>query len=66
MSATPRCHKRHQRYEVFSHMRHSQQELAFLLLHASRLGTTVNVLFYKLTKYTADEIAAAPNLAALP
>ncbi len=65
-SASPRLFKRHQRYATFSRTRHSKQEIEFIDTQATRLGSTDDVIFAKLNKYTADQIAAAVNLAAIP
>lgn len=64
--ASPRLFARHVRYRKFARLNHSQQELAFLETQANRLSTTVATVYGKLNKYTAEQIAAAANLAAIP
>lgn len=66
INATPRLFARHVRHRAFARVNHSQQELAFLETQANRLTTTVAIVFGKLNKYTADQIAGAVNLAAIP
>lgn len=66
INATPRLFARHQRHRIFSRLNHSQQELAFLETQANRLVTTVAIVYAKLNKYTAAQIAGAVNLAAIP
>ncbi len=66
INASPRLFARHARYRTFSRVNHSQQELAFLETQANRLSTTVAIVFGKLSKYTADQIAGAASLAAIP
>lgn len=66
INASPRLFRRHLRHSSFNRLNHSQQELAFLETQANRLSTTVAIVFGKLNKYTAAQIAAAANLAAIP
>jgi hypothetical protein len=63
--ASPRLHKRHQRYANFTRLNHSKQELSFLSLQATRLGTTSAAIFGLLDSYTAEQIAAATSLGQL-
>ncbi len=64
--ASPREYNKHQRHAPFNELRHSQQALAFLAAQATRLSSTSAVIYAKLTKYGADRVKAAANLAALP
>lgn len=66
INASPRLFARHVRHRQFSRLDHNEQELAFLETQANRLSTTVAIVFGKLSNYTADQIAAAVNLAAIP
>lgn len=63
---TPRLYKRHQRHDVASRESHSHQEQEFLRVQAARLSTTTAIVFAKLTKYSAERIVSAANLAAIP
>lgn len=66
INASPRLFARHVRYRSFSRLNYSEQELAFLETQANRLSTTTAAVFAKLNKYTAEQIAGAVNLAAIP
>lgn len=63
---SPRLYKRHQRHDTASRESHSQQEQEFLRVQAARLSTTAAIVFAKLTSYSAEQIAGAANLAAIP
>lgn len=63
--ASPRSHKRHQRYANFSRLNHSKQELSFLTQQATRLGTTPANIFHLLDSFTAGQIKGAASLGAL-
>jgi hypothetical protein len=65
-SASQRLFARHVRHAPFDRLRYSQQELAFLERQANRLSSTVAIVYGKLSKYTAEQIAGATNLAAIP
>lgn len=63
---SPRLYKRHQRHDISARGTHSQQEQEFLRVQAARLSTTAAIVFSKLTKYSAEQVAGAANLAAIP
>ena len=63
--APPRLRKRHQRYAQFSRLNHSKQELSFLQVEATRLGTTVAAIFGALDSYTADQVYLAASKSAI-
>lgn len=65
-AVSPRLFKRHQRYANFSRLNYSKQQIEFIDTQAVRLGSSDSVIFAKLNTYTADQIAAAVNLAAIP
>jgi hypothetical protein len=64
--ASSREYNKHQRYSSKAKRRHDDQLAAFLAAQATRLSTTSATVFTKLTKYGADRVKAAANLAALP
>jgi hypothetical protein len=64
--ASPQSHSQHQRNRRFARVRHAKQFEAFLTVQAARLTSTTAVIFAKLDHYTADQIKAAANLAAIP
>lgn len=66
ITASNRLFSRYSRHRSFSRLRHNEQELAFLETQANRLSTTVAVVYSKLAKYSAERIAHAVNLAAIP
>lgn len=61
--ASPRSYKKHQRYANFSRLNHSKQELQFLTVEATRLGTTAALIFAALDSHTADQVRAATTAA---
>lgn len=63
---SPRLDKRHKRYASDARHGRSQQENEFLRVQAARLSTTTAILFGKLSKYSADQIANAASLSAIP
>jgi len=64
-NASPRLYRRHQRHAVYSRMRYSNQEQAFLTLQAARLSTTELVVYDALYKVTAGQIHSAANVGAI-
>lgn len=64
--ASAREYNKHQRHSNVARLRHSQQLAAFLAYQATRLSSTAAVVFAKVTKYGADRVKAAANLAAIP
>ncbi len=63
---SPREYNKHQRHSRFADLRHGAQDNAFLTQQATRLSSTPAVIFAKITKYGADSVKAAANLAAIP
>lgn len=69
-TTAPRCHSHHQRHRRFARVRilpsvHSDQFEQFLTVQATRLSSTTALIFAKLTKNTADRIAAASTFGSL-
>jgi hypothetical protein len=65
-NASPLSHSKHQRYRRLARVRHSKQFEEFLTVQATRLSTTTAAIFALLDSYTADMIAAAASVGALP
>lgn len=63
---SPRLDKRHTRHASDARHGRSQQENEFLRVQAARLSTTKAILFAKLSKYSAEQIASAASLSAIP
>lgn len=63
--ASPRLYKRHQRYANFNRLNHSKQELEFFAVQAARLSLSEAQIFSALDSFTADQIRAAADAAAL-
>ena len=61
-AASPRLHRRHQRYARDTRLNHSKQELEWLNVQAIRLSTTAAAVFAALDTMTADQIEAAGSL----
>ena len=59
-AATPRLHRRHQRYARDNRLNHSKQELEWLNAQAARLGGTATAatVFAALDSYTTEQIEA--------
>ena len=63
--ASPRLLKRHQRYARFARMRHSKQDLEWMQVQATRLGTSVAAIFALLSLHSREEIFHAASVGAL-
>lgn len=68
---SPREYNSHQRYAKLARLRYTSranygQLGAFLDAQATRLSSTAAVVFAKVTKYGAEQVAGAANLAAIP
>lgn len=59
--ATPREYNAHQRHSNLARRRHDDQETAFLVQQAARLGTTNTVIFNGIAKHGAAFVKAATN-----